>query len=324
MPIDELIASHDRERLDHLMKFVTRRQMVYYRRHVLEDPPPWTDDPILREYHFTNVYRELDPGTEFCVEHILDRPDKTRAERVFNVMAYRLVGRERTYQNLDWLELGEGFNQQRFQDTIERMRAGGQSAWSKAYMVCYYRQMGGDSMEENVGRLLRQLAQDNWNGFWEDLNNAETRHGAWEVIQDQYGWGRFLAFQVLVDLCYPLPNPFGEWVDEGNAEPSILPFSNYRSWATAGPGTLRGLQRIWPDCTQTQANELMAWLESHFQVYLYNNTRIRGEPLFPVPISRANVANCLCEWDKYRKIEDGGGRGRRYIPRTEIPGLEAS
>ena len=35
-------------------------------------PAPWTDDRILRDYYFTNVYRELDKTTVWFRENVRD------------------------------------------------------------------------------------------------------------------------------------------------------------------------------------------------------------------------------------------------------------
>ena len=45
-----------------LFAFANERHMIYRRREAGESPP-WTADPILCNYRFTNVYRELDRVT---------------------------------------------------------------------------------------------------------------------------------------------------------------------------------------------------------------------------------------------------------------------
>jgi len=41
---------------DEYWKFATERQSVFYRRNILKQYEPWTKDPILQEYKFTNAY----------------------------------------------------------------------------------------------------------------------------------------------------------------------------------------------------------------------------------------------------------------------------
>src|SRR6476661_7646069 len=87
------------DRLDLFWHFVCERQLIWYRRVVKQQLPPWTDDLILRHQRFTNVYRELDPGTRYVIECVLEL-DAPRPDKLFNVMLYRLVGRSDTHAEL--------------------------------------------------------------------------------------------------------------------------------------------------------------------------------------------------------------------------------
>ena len=51
------------------LKFAHERHEIYLRR-TAGRPKPWTRDPILQTYSFTNVYRELDRVTIWVREHI--------------------------------------------------------------------------------------------------------------------------------------------------------------------------------------------------------------------------------------------------------------
>src|ERR1051325_3471911 len=55
--------------LDLFYQLVTERQLIWVRRQD-GSPPPWTNDPILRTEFITNMYRELDPGTQYLREKI--------------------------------------------------------------------------------------------------------------------------------------------------------------------------------------------------------------------------------------------------------------
>jgi hypothetical protein len=46
---------------------------MFPRRFLDKAPPPWTDDPILAEWKFTNCFRELDRLTRYAIVHILGR-----------------------------------------------------------------------------------------------------------------------------------------------------------------------------------------------------------------------------------------------------------
>jgi hypothetical protein len=44
---------------DTYWRFAAERQEIFFRR-IAGAPPPWTADPILREFKFTNAYRASD------------------------------------------------------------------------------------------------------------------------------------------------------------------------------------------------------------------------------------------------------------------------
>jgi len=71
--LEENGAVVNMEHLDDYWYFVCERQNIYWRRVVEKQPAPWTDDPILREYKFTNIERTLDRNTLLMIDEILDK-----------------------------------------------------------------------------------------------------------------------------------------------------------------------------------------------------------------------------------------------------------
>ena len=44
----------------YLYNFIKRRYVIHLRKDVLKKDPPWTSDPVLRDFRFTNIRREHD------------------------------------------------------------------------------------------------------------------------------------------------------------------------------------------------------------------------------------------------------------------------
>lgn len=74
------------DRIADFFAFARERHAVYLRRRA-GLPGPWTEDPILAKYKFTNVFRELDRTTVWFREHVRDSlresPDVLLATVVF-------------------------------------------------------------------------------------------------------------------------------------------------------------------------------------------------------------------------------------------------
>lgn len=121
------------ERIRAFFEFVFDRQQVWHRRSRLCLPAPWSDDDILRNYRFCNVYRELDGGTQAIVKYL--KPDISPEQKLFNIVAYRFFNRRDTIENLfgGLLEV-ENFNfkflEQRFDEKKKH-----QSIFSNAYLI---------------------------------------------------------------------------------------------------------------------------------------------------------------------------------------------
>lgn len=70
-------------------EFVFDRQAVWHKRTALGLPAPWTDDNILQNFRFCNVYRELDGGT-IAIDKYLAQPLPAE-QKLFNIIAYRFL-----------------------------------------------------------------------------------------------------------------------------------------------------------------------------------------------------------------------------------------
>jgi hypothetical protein len=299
------------DRLDQFWWFVCERQLIWHKRVVQKLPFPWTTHPVLQRERFTNVYRELDPGTQYVITHILERP-APKADKIFNTMLYRLIGRAETHAALGFQYLNT-FDPTAFVHTLKQLRDVERTPpFTAAYMVSAYRQMGSHDKIENIACLFALLQHD-FADLYTRIEACRSSAEVHAVLSSAYGFGNFLAYQVLVDLLYPLRI-------YDNAP--LLPYA-HDDWASAGPGAQRGIALLLqaqqpPTHTGTTKTDraliVMRWLHAH-----QHDEFARLELNFPyltneqgcIPLSLANIQNCLCEFHKFVKISEGWGRGRR-------------
>jgi hypothetical protein len=271
-------------------------------------------DPILASSHFTNVYRELDPGTQYAVEHILER-DETAADRIFNVMIYRLIGRETSHESLGFQHVSQ-YSASSADSKLHKLRRRGVPPFTAAYVVSGYSHVGGRDKIENVCRLFETLS-DRFDDLYSELRRASTPSEAFAVMVKQEGFGSFLAFQILVDLMYPLRREGGR---------PLLPFPQ-NEWARAGPGARKGIAILAAGAPVVELQVMQSLRISQgsefdrlglgFHFLLDPNQQ-------PIPISLPNIQNCLCEFYKYVKIQEGRGRARRRFDPSERARLARS
>lgn len=238
--------------------FVRERHAIYLRRQA-GAAPPWTTDPVLANYHFTNVYRELDPGTVFIREQLQKNRDATLREKVLNLAVYRLCLHERSYSALGWLSLP--CNSHEFARRLHEIP----EPFHGAY---YIHNLGlsipkADAMAKVADHLIEHMEQ---RGL-----DATTRAGFIRNLSMVKGIGGFIATQVLADLCYDLHVG--------------LPQDGY---VALGPGAMKGLALVaGRDLQETAAQAVLEdlWREQ--------------PPVGGPHLTRMNIQNCCCEFSKY-------------------------
>jgi len=307
------------DRLDLFWWFICERQSIWQRRFVQQLLPPWTADQTMQRERFTNVYRELDPGTQYAINEILER-DAPKPDKIFNIMLYRLIGRKETHAAIGFQRLtpeatpsalwrdpqaGTLFDPQALERRLKYIRdVEKKSPFTAAYMVSAYTQMGSRDKIVNVVRLFDKLYRS-FDTLYARIQACRSSAEVHALLCAVDGFGNFLAYQVLVDLLYPLRI-------YGNAP--LLPYT-HDDWASAGPGAQRGIAMLLKEGVQAEHLEVMRWLrynqQAEFARLGLDFPYLRDDRGQPVEISLANIQNCLCEFHKYVKISEGTGRGRR-------------
>jgi hypothetical protein len=271
-----------------LFAFIKERHAIYQRR-VAGKPKPWTKDPILQQYRFCNVYRELDTVTQWIAQN-WRAPHQDDPNLWFAMVIARLVNWPETLAIMECPRPRKWRDQ--FTGTIHQRQQAGQKAFSSAYIVS----TNGRTMDK-----AEYLEQYVLSPLWDARNKlqpveGESLHQYWSKLRAFNGMGSFMAAQVVADLKYV--HPLQEAVD-------------WWTWAAPGPGSKRGLNRVYgyaPDDSWTDAN----WHEGLMDL------KVQIDPLVAkagMPLVHAqDLQNCLCEFDKYERVRLGEGRPRSLYP----------
>jgi hypothetical protein len=81
-------------------RFAAERQAIFFRR-LQGFPSPWTDDPILQEYKFTNAYRASDRVSQYLIRNVIYRGDQAPQEVFFRTMVFKIFNRISTWELLE-------------------------------------------------------------------------------------------------------------------------------------------------------------------------------------------------------------------------------
>lgn len=256
-------------------------------------PAPWTEDPILANFYFTNVMREYDRVSQFVYREIVSR-------YLANPNLPLLVGLARHLNHPDPLvhliKVGamplHGTREELevTRDALERYESRGGRVWTGAYMITATHMRNG-AYRSKIDAVVCGTV-----GEMVDLRLPLTSMQEFtETLATRRCWGGFMAYEVACDLRWARG-----WLD---AAPDT------RTWANPGPGALRGLRLLLGlerDPSRADAIELM-------QMLLHGAAEhVDWGFDWPRPLEMRDIEHSLCEYGKYEVIRAGGKAKRRY------------
>jgi hypothetical protein len=263
----------DEKAVEEFFRDARERQAIYLRRRAGK-PAPWTDDAVMQRYRITNVYREQDKTTKWFRENVRDKFDGT-PEVLLATVVFRWFNTIRTGETL-FMQPSLLSNRTPFEEyldtgDIDRLRAPlikqGPPWVTGAYMI---RSPTGMDKLNGILKCIddyhkARRTDHGFTGKHTALEVAQhlaenrgtvTLKQTWEWLQDFYGQGKFLSYEVVEDLSHTYLL---------NKAPDIM------TWMNPGPGALRGaallLGRIERDAkgrleksTYAEAHDVMAQL----------------------------------------------------------------
>jgi hypothetical protein len=312
VPLQVMTDAQLREAAKPLWYWMNERQAIYDAREAGK-PWPWTRDPILQSYAFCNVFRELDRVTVWIREHIRE-PFADHPNLWLMIALARTINWPDTLQELmdekAWPT--DGYHPGTIARVLDARLKRGEKTYTGAYMiraesdpnVPWYSWTKQEYVASIViGRLWE--ARRTFDGMWSHACQPSLQQvHAW--LASFHGWGGFMAYEVVTDLRHTrylrnAPDIYG--------------------WANAGPGAVRGLNRLWgreytAGLGQEEANRMMRQL-----LRIANGQADdRGPAVGPHVIARASlpagfleardIEHSLCECDKYLRVKLGQGKPR--------------
>lgn len=284
--------------ISRLLAFMLERHQIYLRR-MSGQPWPWTADPILQQYKFTNVYRELDRVTAWIRTHWRE-PYADSPNLWFAMALARQINWPETLAEIDFPVT---WDPKRVLKVLRARRARGDKVYTGAYMLRCDIQgpEGGDKPFYTVMRVLQPVWERNQHAnIWRGDGDLRTIEQVTKWFMLNHGWGGFLSYEVATDLRHTR---------------YLRHAPDINTWANAGPGALRGLNRVHgrplkAPSSDVQALEEMRWLLRELQ---------QQWPPSWQALELRDIEHSLCEFDKYERTRLGQGRPRStYAPPSAI------
>ena len=266
------------DNIERFFDYINERHSIYLKRQK-RDPFPWTEDEILQTFSFCNVFRELDTVTIWIRQNwrelYADHPNLP-----FAMSMARQINWPDTLEELGF---PEHWNPERIKAIMQGRMDRGEKVYTGAYMLTGT--LGGTKVEQTIDKILTPLYENPPPIHHNSLQNT------WAEYLPYAGFSGFMAYEVVTDLRHTKHLE--------NAE-------DIMTWANAGPGAKRGLNRIHnrelkktikPDQLLNEMSELLDISYLYLKKY--------------VPIlEMREIEHCLCEFDKYERTRLFEGRPR--------------
>lgn len=270
-------------RIEELVSFIRERHEICRRRQQ-GLPKPWTNDPILQQWRFCNVYRELDTVTQWIAENWRD-PHEEDMDVWFAMVVARFVNWPDTLAEIGY---PVPWNPKHFVAVMEDRQRRKEKVFTGAYMI--------HADLHFSGTKAAYLAQEVFGPLWRDRRKLRkirwgTLSAAHRTLTQYRDMGDFMVGQVIADLKYVAP---------------LSRAADWWTWAAPGPGSRRGMNRVLGrpvDAPWSNGDWLDALTELREAIRPLLRKRLP-------PIHAQDLQNCLCEFDKYERVSNDEGKPR--------------
>ena len=278
-----------------LWRFAAERHRIYLRR-ITGQPHPWTSDPVLSSYRFTNVFRAADRVSQYLIRMAYSDHEANDDTLFLRTMLFKIFNKIDTWEyviNGMGLPAADRFDYPGCDELLAGRRRLGKAIYSAAYIMPSGGASGVPKHRMHLD-LLRRMLDDRLPA---KLRHSRSLKDAYDLLVAYPTLGPFLAFQYAIDLNY-----------------TTLTSHSERSFVVAGPGALDGLSKCFDSPGEYSPEDVILWLSDR-QEEEFCRTGLRFDGLWGRSLRPIDVQNLLCEVSKYTRathpeIKGRAGRGR--------------
>jgi hypothetical protein len=280
---------------DTYWRFAAERQEIFFRR-FSGVSAPWTVDPILDTYRFTNVYRASDRVSQHLIQQVIYKGHQSEEEVFFRVLLFKLFNRIETWELLEdrvgpvcW----RTFDLDRYNAVLNAAFRTGRRLYSAAYIMPSP-PFGSPRKHTNHLTLLSTMMRDH---LPFKIASSGSLEQVFKRLQAYPSLGNFLAFQFAIDLNYSGLTDFSEM-----------------DFVVAGPGARSGIRKAFGE-TAGLCEEDVIRAVTEFASAEFERRGIAFRSLWGRPLHLIDCQNLFCEVDKYSRVAhpECGGDGRSRI-----------
>ena len=294
--LKEMRAFKPNENFVYYLYWICERQNIFWKR-FNNEPTPHTDNEILQNFKFCNVYRVLDRSSQYLIKNVIQNGKEYSPEDIiYRILIYKHFNLPATWEALI-SEFGDININVDNNDLISFFRNYSKNnvCYSNAYVTTAPFVRSTPIMSKY--RLTPEMSKYELyiNIFYEELvNNDLFSKLLWSKTFEQCfnsmkllpGVAGFMGYQFVQDLNYT----------------NLFNFDD-NEFCAAGPGTQRGIERTFDITGTPNYSDIVKWVQKNFEQLLEDYSKefdielkFKSIPnwLPKVP----DFSNCFCETDK--------------------------
>ena len=264
--------------------WAAERQNIFFTR-LAEKPAPYTDDPILQKYKFTNAYRASDRVSQYLIRNVIysqDGYEYTPEDMVFRVLLFKRFNKISTWQ---WVEKHlfpvtlDGFDLARYIQAFDQLKQQ-ESVYNTAYNAGRVR----GPYDSKFGNHLLALKQAEQTGLYQRILEATSLKRVAALIREMQGVGDWLAYQFSIDLNYS-------------------PYINFdeNDYVWCGPGAISGIKKCFVGSYKAEDYEKIVRHMVDVQGGIFDLFGLKFQDLYGRPLHLIDCQNIFCELSKYTR-----------------------
>lgn len=269
---------------DTYWQFAAERQVVFFKK-VKKLPAPWTKDPILEKYKFTNVYRASDRISQYLIKKVIYKGNPSPQEIFFRVMMFKTFNKIETWElltnNLGSVSYSE-YTFKAYDKVLGESMSNGKRIYSGAYIMTSGKSSFGYSKKyQNHLKLIELMMQDDVPSRIVELKSMKE---LFELLRSYPTIGDFLAYQYATDINYSQLTNFSE-------SEFVMP----------GPGASDGIHKCFSDLGGLNEVDIIQLMADR-QFDEFNRLGIDFLTLWGRPLQLIDCQNLFCEVGKYARV----------------------
>lgn len=269
---------------DTYWKFASERQAVFFNR-LQKNNYPWTENPILNEYKFTNVYRCTDRVSQYLIKNVIYHGSQEINEVFFRILLFKIFNKIETWEylknqlkNITW----EGYSYEKYNNVLLEILEVKKPIYSAAYIMASGKSSFHlDRKHQNHLKLIEKMIIE---GLPARLNFSKSMEEGYNLLKNYPTIGEFLAYQFITDINYSNLTKYSEL-----------------EFVKAGPGAKDGITKCFSDLRDYTFEDTIKMMND-IQEEEFKRLNLKFNTLSGRNLQLIDSQNIFCEVDKYSRV----------------------